>query len=191
MDRVRENEASRRVGLAVLAALSVIGVAARVPVTGAGGTTSLAAAAEQQKSDLGVPHDDAYLPPHDHNDPRTKNEVSRGLAVGEEAVDPTTAAQRAAAEAYVARERALPDPKLGLRAGVPGPRRGARRPLRDGRRLLHPHRRRQGVRALLLQGHPAGRLPAAHAHRRACPRPGSRSPSRPSRARPRTGPRPR
>lgn len=112
MDRVRETEASRRVGLAVVAALSVIGIAALVPVTGAGGTTSLAAAAEQDKSDRGIPHDDAYLAPHRHDDPATKNEVARGLAVGEEAVDPTTAAQRTAAEAYVESERALPDPRL-------------------------------------------------------------------------------
>lgn len=113
-ETVREGEASRRVGLAVAAALSVIGVAALVPVTGAGGTsaTSLAAAAEQRKSDLGVPHDDAALAPHRHDDPATKNQVSRGLAVGEEAVDPTTAAERAASEAYVERERALPDPRL-------------------------------------------------------------------------------
>ncbi len=112
MDRVREKEASRRVGLAVVAALAVVGAAALVPVTGAGGTTSLAAAAEQEKSALGVPHDDTALAPHRHDDPATKNEVSRGLAVGEEAVDPTTAAERAAAEAYVERERALPDPRL-------------------------------------------------------------------------------
>ena len=120
MDGLRESAASRRVGLAVTAALAVIGVAAVVPVAGAGagageaGTTSLAAAAEQQKSDRGIPHDDARLAPHDHNDPATKNEVSRGLAVGEEgeALDPTTAEERAAAEEYVETERALPDPRL-------------------------------------------------------------------------------
>lgn len=116
MDGLRESAASRRVGLAVTAALAVIGVAAVVPVAGAGeaGTTSLAASAEQQKSDRGIPHDDAMLAPHRHDDPATKNDVSRGLAVGEEgeAVDPTTAAERAAAEEYVETERALPDPKL-------------------------------------------------------------------------------
>lgn len=118
MDGLREQAASRRVALAVVAALAVVGVAAVVPVSGAGAgpgsTTSLAAAAEQQKSERGVPHDDAMLPPHDHHDPATKNDVSRGLAVGDEAaaVDPTTAAERAAAEAYVETERALPDPRL-------------------------------------------------------------------------------
>ncbi|HWJ11626.1 MAG TPA: hypothetical protein VNS46_19760, partial [Nocardioides sp.] len=116
MDGSQESAASRRVGLAVAAALAVVGVAALVPVagpsSGPGGTTSLAAASEQQKSERGVPHDDALLAPHDHNDPRTKNDVSRGLAVGEEAVDPTTAVERAAAEDYVESQRALPDPRL-------------------------------------------------------------------------------
>lgn len=118
MDGLRESVASRRVGLAVTAALAVIGVAAVVPVSGAGAgqgsTTSLAAAAEQEKSERGIPHDDALLAPHDHHDPATKNDVSRGLAVGDEAaaVDPTTAAERAAAEEYVETERALPDPRL-------------------------------------------------------------------------------
>lgn len=113
MDGLRESAASRRIGLAVTAALTVIGVAALVPVgPGPGSTTSLAAASEQQKSEQGLPHDDALLAPHDHGDPATKNEVSRGLAVGDEAVDPTTAAERAAAEDHVAAQRALPDPKL-------------------------------------------------------------------------------
>lgn len=116
MDGMRESAASRRVGLAVAAALAVIGVAAVAPLPGdaAGSTTSLAAAAEQQKSERGIPHDDALLAPHDHDDAATKNEVSRGLAVGDEAeaVDPTSAAERAAAEDYVETQRALPDPRL-------------------------------------------------------------------------------
>ncbi len=112
MQARRESEAARRVGLAVLAALTLIGVVALVPVTGPGGTTSLAAAAEQQKSERGIPHDDALLPAHRHDDPATKNDVSRGLSVGETAVDPTSAAERSAAEAAVAAQRALPDPTL-------------------------------------------------------------------------------
>jgi hypothetical protein len=110
----------QRVGLAALVALSVVGVALAVPASGSGdGTTTLASAAEQQKSDLGVPHDDALLPPHDHNDPRTKNEVARGLAVGEDVVDPTTARERKAAASYVDAERALPDPRLVPTAAYP------------------------------------------------------------------------
>ncbi|MBM0127646.1 hypothetical protein [Pimelobacter simplex] len=110
----------QRVGLAALVALSVVGVALAVPAAGSrDGATSLASAAEQRKSELGVPHDDALLPPHDHDDPATKNLVSRGLAVGEDVVDPTTAAERTAAEEHVERERALPDPRLVPTAAYP------------------------------------------------------------------------
>ena len=49
--------------------------------------------------------------PHNHNDPATKNSLSRSADAGS-AVDPTTPAQKAAHAAYVARERALPDPPL-------------------------------------------------------------------------------
>ncbi|KRC52899.1 MULTISPECIES: hypothetical protein [unclassified Nocardioides] len=101
----------RRIGVAGAVAAVLVGVAVSLP-TGGGGVTSLAAAVEQQKSAQGIPHDDALLAPHNHNDPATKNDVSRGLAVGEEAVDPTTAAERTAAEAYVDEQRALPDPNL-------------------------------------------------------------------------------
>lgn len=119
METTQETSASRRVGLAVLTALTLIGVAALLPAAGEGGTASLAAAAEQQKSDEGVPHDDALLAPHDHGDPATKNEVSRGLAVGENVVDPTTAADRVAAEAYVASQRGLADPTLVTKPAYP------------------------------------------------------------------------
>jgi hypothetical protein len=112
-DNRKQPGAARRAGLAVLLAFAVVAVAIAVPVTGAGdGTLSLTAASEQDKSNRGIPHDDRLLAPHNHNDPRTKNDVSRGLAVGEKVVDPTTAAERLANEAYVARERALPDPVL-------------------------------------------------------------------------------
>lgn len=116
MESQRESGASRRVGLAVLTALAVVGVAALLPGSGVAGPgrPGLAAAAEQERSDRGLPHDDTLLAPHDHDhgDPATKNEVSRGLAVGEDVVDPTTALERTAAESYVASQRALPDPYL-------------------------------------------------------------------------------
>ena len=117
MESQRQRSASRRVGLAVLTALTVIGAAVALPSSGAGsagesGRAGLTVAAEQERSDRGLPHDDALLEPHDHGDPATKNDVSRGLAVGEGVVDPTTATERSAAEAYVASQRALPDPSL-------------------------------------------------------------------------------
>ncbi len=116
----REQHASRQLALAVLVALSVLGVALAVPTIGSGdGTTTLAMAAEQQKSARGIPHDDTLLAAHNHNDPRTKNDVSRGLSVGDEAVDPTTARERTSNAAYVDTERALPDPKLVPTAAYP------------------------------------------------------------------------
>ncbi|WGX97428.1 hypothetical protein [Nocardioides sp. L-11A] len=128
--QVEPTQGWQRVGLAALVALAVVGVALAVPtVTGTGpgagandGTRSLAAASEQRKSDLGVPHDDALLAPHDHNDPATKNDVARGLAVGDDlaaTVDPTSAAERRAAASYVDGERALPDPRLVPTAAYP------------------------------------------------------------------------
>ncbi|WP_408897064.1 hypothetical protein ACJ5H2_19335 [Nocardioides sp. R1-1] len=113
---------ARHVVLAGLLALAVVAVAIAVPAAGPGDqepAVSLAAAAEQDKSERGVPHDDSLLAPHDHHDPATKNQVARGLAVGETAVDPTTAAERTAAEEYVERERALPDPTLVPTAAYP------------------------------------------------------------------------
>lgn len=50
--------------------------------------------------------------PHDHNDPATKNSLSRAAETGPETQDPTTAAEKRASAAYVARERQLPDPRL-------------------------------------------------------------------------------
>ena len=50
--------------------------------------------------------------PHDHADPATKNALSRGGEVGKAAQDPTNAAERAIAAAYVAQARRTPDPPL-------------------------------------------------------------------------------
>ena len=50
--------------------------------------------------------------PHDHNDPATKNSISRSTDTGPETRDPTTAAQKESSAAYVASERRLPDPPL-------------------------------------------------------------------------------
>ena len=50
--------------------------------------------------------------PHDHDDPATKNDVSRGGEVGKNVQDPTNAAERAIAAAYVAQARRTPDPPL-------------------------------------------------------------------------------
>ncbi|MDN5743859.1 MAG: hypothetical protein L0H31_01925 [Nocardioidaceae bacterium] len=120
MERFRD-AGIRQLILSGLAALSLVAVALAIPAArgDSSGQQSVAAAAEQAKSDLGVPHDDRLLAPHNHNDPRTKNDVSRGLTPGDKAIDPTTDAEKKAAEAYVSRERGLPDPKLTTVAAYP------------------------------------------------------------------------
>jgi hypothetical protein len=50
--------------------------------------------------------------PHDHNDPRTKNLVSRSGETGAEVRDPSTFLTRARARAAVAAERKMQDPRL-------------------------------------------------------------------------------
>jgi hypothetical protein len=59
-----------------------------------------------------APEVDPESLPHDHNDPKTKNDVSRGGEVGKDVADPTNAAERAIATAYVAQARRTPDPPL-------------------------------------------------------------------------------
>ncbi|WP_372728037.1 hypothetical protein [Nocardioides sp.] len=50
--------------------------------------------------------------PHRHDDPATKNAVSRAGETSEDAQDPTTAAEKRANTAYVAAQRRAADPKL-------------------------------------------------------------------------------
>ncbi|WP_188111244.1 peptidase [Nocardioides antri] len=103
---------SVRVGLAVVAAATVVAAAISVPGGTSSGALDLTAAAEQDRSSSDVPHvDQPGTPPHSHHDPSTKNLISRA-GFEEGTVDPTTAEQRKAATAYVERERALPDPTL-------------------------------------------------------------------------------
>lgn len=58
--------------------------------------------------------------PHSHNDPASKNSVSRA-AQSAETADPTTAIQALSHQSSVAAQRAEPDPKL-LRSAGPAPR---------------------------------------------------------------------
>ncbi len=110
----------RRALLAAVVAAGVIVATLSLPDSGAEADPdrirSLTAANEAEKASLGLPHTDPYgTPPHNHNDPRTKNALARSAeTVG--TVDPTTAAQRRSSAAYVARERRRRDPKLTTRA---------------------------------------------------------------------------
>lgn len=107
-----ERKQSVRVGLAAVAAAAVVATALSAPGVGSDRAGGLAAASELDKSALGVPHvDPPGTPPHRHDDPRTKNLISRA-GFEEGTVDPTTAEQRLASASYVERERARQDPKL-------------------------------------------------------------------------------
>ncbi|MCD4533346.1 hypothetical protein LRP67_04530 [Nocardioides sp. cx-169] len=60
-----------------------------------------------------LPHvDPPGTPPHSHDDPATKNAVSRAGEAGADTQDPTTADERRANAAYAAAQRRLPDPQL-------------------------------------------------------------------------------
>jgi len=59
------------------------------------------------------PHvDPPGTPPHSHNDPRTKNLISRAAETGADVRDPSTFVSRAVARSAVATERAMQDPPL-------------------------------------------------------------------------------
>ncbi|MDZ5619799.1 hypothetical protein SFC88_03120 [Nocardioides sp. HM23] len=107
-----ERNQSVRVGLAAVAAAAVVATAISVPGFGSGRLGDLAAASERDARDGGQSHvDPPGAAPHRHDDPRTKNAISRA-GFEEGTVDPTTAEQRLASAAYVEGERALPDPRL-------------------------------------------------------------------------------
>ncbi len=107
-----ERKQSVRIGLAAAAAAAVVATALSVPGFGSDRAVDLASASELDKSASGLPHSDPPgTPPHRHDDPRTKNLISRA-GFEEGTVDPTTAEQRRASASYVEKERALPDPRL-------------------------------------------------------------------------------
>lgn len=108
-----ERRSRRQLWWSLVTAAAVVAAVIAIPSYGSSRDGSLAEANEAAKAALGLPHvDPVGAPPHDHNDPATKNAVSRGGAVSAATTDPTTAAERRAGAAYVARERALPDPRL-------------------------------------------------------------------------------
>ncbi|MDI6908732.1 hypothetical protein [Nocardioides sp.] len=105
---MREKSPARRLAWALVAAVVAVGTA--ISMGGAagqrpGGLGERYAFAQDALGGLGV----------------DKNAISRAGDLGDLTRDPTTAAEKAAATAYVDRERALPDPEL-TTAPVTGPR---------------------------------------------------------------------
>ncbi|MEJ7833157.1 MAG: hypothetical protein WKF79_09595 [Nocardioides sp.] len=114
MNTSRERRLSRlRLLWSSAIAIAVVASVLAIPSYGDGRTGTLSAANETVKASLDLPRTDPpQTPPHDHSDPATKNELSRGGEVSASTQDPTTAAQRTASAAYVARERRRRDPEL-------------------------------------------------------------------------------
>lgn len=96
-------------------AAALVGTAVMVPSTSGwrdGDLASIYDASQGAQAER-LPHvDPADGHGHDHDDPSTKNAVSRAGETGKDAQDPTTSAERAANAAYVARNRQTPDPEL-------------------------------------------------------------------------------
>ncbi|MGZ6745340.1 MAG: hypothetical protein ACXVD0_05485 [Nocardioides sp.] len=95
-------------------AAAVVATAVAIPSYGSRGGTLLARYDATKAAVLeSLPHvDPPGTPPHDHNNPLTKNSLSRAGETGPETQDPTTAAEKAASAAYVAAERRTADPTL-------------------------------------------------------------------------------
>lgn len=111
-----------RVGVAGAAALALVAGAFALPsaeesrngsyratTTGAPGGVAEEAAADHSPTLPELP-DDGHA--HDHDDPATKNLISRAGTATERTADPTTADEAADAAEYVARDRRSPDPEL-------------------------------------------------------------------------------
>lgn len=108
----------RRLAVTAVVAVGLVVGVLSMPLAGIGRHGTLAgiydgwaadAAQAAQRSEPGV---DPESLPHRHDDPATKNDVSRGGEVGEAAQDPTNGAERALSAAYVAQARRTPDPPL-------------------------------------------------------------------------------
>src|SRR6478735_5370528 len=113
--REESGNAGRRLVWAVVLAVGLVVGAVTLPSYAGDRQGSLQTRmASQKKKQLEArPHvDPPGTPPHNHNDPRTKNQVSRAGETGKDVRDPSTFVTRARAQAAVAAERRLKDPRL-------------------------------------------------------------------------------
>ena len=109
----------RRLVWAVALAVALVGGAVALPTYGEAraGSARTALGVQPERQREARPHVDATAhqpgtPGHVHNDPRTKNSLSRAGETGGDVRDPSTLATRAAAVAAVAAERRMKDPRL-------------------------------------------------------------------------------
>ncbi|WP_182524899.1 hypothetical protein [Nocardioides dongkuii] len=96
-----------------MTALALVGSAIALTGPGPGREGTLAADFNAEKAAQGLPHTDPPgTPAHTHDDPATKNALSRASEVSAETQDPTTAAQKRSAARYVEKQRRMKDPRL-------------------------------------------------------------------------------
>ena len=111
--RASDRRRRLRVGLPVSLAVALVAAALALPSSGVAGTLTLRQENELIKAEQGLPHVDPPGSPFHTHDPAFKNEISRGgEALTAETAAPTSALEARDAAAYVASERALPDPDL-------------------------------------------------------------------------------
>ena len=111
----RDRGPLRRLLYAGTLAAAVVATAVTIPSYGGSRDGNLLRRYDATKAAVleSMPHvDPPGTLPHNDNDPATKNSLSRAVETGPETQDPTTAAEKRASAAYVARERRLPDPRL-------------------------------------------------------------------------------
>jgi hypothetical protein len=104
----------RRLAWSAVLALALVATAVAIPSYGSRGGNLLARYDATKAAVLeALPHTDPPgTPAHNHNDPATKNLVSRAGETGTDVQDPTTADEKRANAAYVAAERQTADPRL-------------------------------------------------------------------------------
>jgi hypothetical protein len=118
----RTNPDMRRLVWAAAVAGALVVGAVVIPSYGGETVRERDADAAQPRDALvaAAPHvDPPGAPPHRHDDPATKNDLSRGGETGTDLRDPSTFVSRAAAAAYVAGERGTADPQLTTVRPVP------------------------------------------------------------------------
>ena len=109
------DRARRRLAWALGVAAVLVTGSVVFPASGGSRVGSMLASYDATKAAVreSLPHvDPAGTAPHNHNDPTTKNALSRAGEVGADVADPTTAEEARRNAAYVASERTTADPEL-------------------------------------------------------------------------------
>ena len=141
--REETGNAGRRLVWAVVVAVALVVGAVTLPSYAGDRQGSLQAqmTAQKKKQLEARPHvDPPGTPPHNHNDPKTKNSVSRAGETGKDVRDPSTFVTRAVAKVGGRRGPEDEGPAADQGPGDAAAAQAPPGPLRDGQRLLQPRR---------------------------------------------------